>query len=36
MNNAQRMSQSLAQSDPEIADAISRETSRQQDFLELA
>lgn len=35
MNNAQRMSQSLAQSDPEIADAISRETSRQQDFLEL-
>ena len=35
MNDEQRMSRSLAQVDPEVADAIRHETTRQQDFLEL-
>ena len=35
MNDEQRMSRSLAQVDPEIAEAVRRETARQQDFLEL-
>ena len=35
MNDEQRMSRSLAQVDPEVADAIRHETARQQDFLEL-
>ena len=35
MNDEQRMSRSLAQVDPEVAEAVRRETARQQDFLEL-
>lgn len=35
MNDEQRMSRSLAQVDPEVADAVRHETARQQDFLEL-
>ncbi len=35
MNDEQRMSRSLAQVDPEVAEAIRHETTRQQDFLEL-
>ena len=35
MNDEQRMSRSLSQVDPEVAEAVRRETARQQDFLEL-
>jgi glycine hydroxymethyltransferase len=35
MTEEQRMSRSLAEVDPEIAEALRRETARQQDFLEL-
>ena len=35
MNDEQRMSRSLAQVDPDVAEAVRHETARQQDFLEL-